>query len=141
MDALNNEGLKGLLFREFNIDRNPLHVSKLSEEDGVLYQEAKEEFVERLHSVHGDVKGVDFVRDVFSLMDDLTGEYLKYNQITCHKGCDYCCHQLVSCTTLEMKLIQQYLESIPRPKRRAIKQNVKKIAGIKNMNSRCEKAK
>lgn len=126
LNATSNEGLGELLFREFNITLDSSGSGKWDGEEGILYQEAKKGFLERLHSTHGGVKGVDFVNGVYSLMDDLTEEYLQHNQVTCHKGCDYCCHQLVTCTTLEMKVIQQHLESVPRPKRRAIKQHVKK---------------
>ncbi len=106
-------------------DIDPIKGGQLSEEQKIVYNKAKAEFLEKL----GESKqGPDLVKDVFHLMDELTEEYLEQNEITCHCGCSYCCKQLVCCSTLEMQLIVEYIKSRPKPTRRAIKQRAKKEA-------------
>ncbi len=104
---------------------DPVHGWKMSEGERIVYGKAKGEFLERLGEPE---EGVALVRNIFRLMDDLTEEYLKENEISCHRGCSWCCHQLVCCTTLEMELIIDYISSLSKPNRRSIKQRVKKEA-------------
>ncbi len=124
METSNIDGLD-LLFTEIK-GIPPNSTSRgLDDEEVTRNKLGDEEFLRRLYSSQGELKGVGLVKSVFALMDSLTAEYLKNNKTSCHKGCDICCHQLVCCTTLEMKVIKDYLETLPRPKRRAIKHNVK----------------
>jgi len=111
---------------QIKIDRIDLvHGLKISEEERTIYDKAKVEFLERL----GEPKmGMALVRDIFRLMDELTEEYLEENEITCHRGCSWCCYQLVCCTTLEMELIIDYIRLRPKPIRRSIKQKAKNDA-------------
>lgn len=106
-------------------DIDPIKGAQMSEEERIKYNKANAEFLEKL----GELKrGPDLVKDVFRLMDELTEEYLEENEITCHRGCSYCCKQLVCCSTLEMELIVEYIRSRSKPTRRAIKQRAKKQA-------------
>jgi len=111
---------------QIKIDRIDLvHGLKISEEEKTIYDKAKVEFLERLRE---HKRGVALVGDIFRLMDELTEEYLEENEITCHRGCSWCCYQLVCCTTLEMELIIDYISLRPKPIRRSIKQKAKKDA-------------
>lgn len=104
---------------------DPVHGQQIGEEERVIYDKAKDEFLERLGRPG---EGVNLVRNVFRLMDELTEEYLRDNEISCHRGCSWCCHQLVCCTTLEMELIIDYIDSLPRSSRRSLKQKIRKGA-------------
>lgn len=113
------------LFRKMEIEVHPSLGGHLGETEYVIYQEAKEGFSHRLDS---SLKGRELVKNIYALVDELTLEFLKDNQITCHRGCAWCCKQLVCCTTLEMELIVDYLKSLPRKPRRVIIQKVRKEA-------------
>lgn len=94
------------------------------------YRAAKLQFEERLVVMKSN--GINLVARIFKLMDELTEEYYSQDaarDITCQTCAGgWCCFQLVSCTTLEMLVIRDYLESLSRPTRRAICQRVRKHA-------------
>lgn len=104
---------------------DPIRGYKMSEKERIFYDKARGEFLEKLGESES---GVTLVRSVFRLMDELTEEYLKENEISCHQGCSWCCYQLVCCTTLEMELIIDYINSLPKTSRRSIKQRTRKDA-------------
>ncbi len=111
------------LFRRMEKEVHPSLGGHLREAENAIYQKAKKEFLNRLDN---SLEGKKRVENIFALVDELTLEFLKDNPITCHYGCAWCCYQLVSCTTLEMELIVDYLKFLPRKPRRVIIQRVKK---------------
>ena len=95
---------------------------KMSEEQIRKYNEAKEEFVRRLNS---SSSGKNMVAEIYKLLNQFTSEYLKNHRIACGEKCSYCCRQLVCCTTLEMGLIADYIQTLPRVQRRPVMHKAK----------------
>ena len=89
----------------------------ISQDEIEKHKKAKRDFTGRLNT---SLRGKELVREIFYLIDHLTAEYLKNHEISCRAGCSYCCRQLVFCTTLEMELIVDYLNSIPKARKRAV---------------------
>jgi len=96
---------------------------KLSEEDQHIYGEAKKEF---LSQIDCSLTGIERIKAIYELVDALTDKYLETNSIICQKGCSWCCYQLVCCTKLEMELILEYSQSLPRNKWVVIKKEANK---------------
>jgi|GEM_PF-1870583 len=100
-----------------------LALGGLGVEEQKIYDRVREIFLSRLDS---SATGREKVENIYALVEELMAEFLENNQIACHRGCPACCYQLVHCTTLEMELIVQHLESLPRQSRRSIIQRVNK---------------
>ena len=105
------------LFRKFQINLRIGDVYKMSEEELGHFQAAMAEFSRRLGK---GPKGTKLVQAVYAIVDGLTAQYLTNHQIACKKGCGWCCYQLVCSTTLEMRLIVDYLSSLQRRQRSQI---------------------
>jgi len=99
---------------------------KVIEEDVDKYKKAEAEFLERY--TLQDLSGTTLIKEVFRNGDELLAEYLKDNEITCHRGCSHCCKQLICCTTIEMENIFSYLETLVRNSRRIIMKKISKEA-------------
>ena len=96
-------------------------------EDEDRYSKAYLEFIDRYKETE-ELQGIELVKKVFKIGDELLAEYLKDNKITCHRGCNHCCKQLICCTTIEMENIISYLKTLIRGTRRAIMKKVSKEA-------------
>lgn len=97
------------------------------EEDKDRYTKAEIEFYDRYENPQ-DLQGIELVQEVFKIGDELLGEYLKDNEITCHRGCNHCCKQLICCTTVEMENIVGYLKTLVRNSKRTVMKKVSKEA-------------
>jgi len=119
------------LFQELNVKVSFSSYASISDEEARAYQTAKEQFLKRLKKGKKQAsKGVELVVDIFKHVDQLSGQYFNNNSIACKDGCSWCCHQLVCCTTLEMKLIINYLNSLHRKERSKIRKRVVESATI-----------
>ena len=112
-----------MIFQVMELEVHPVLGGKFSEEQAAVHQTCKEYFLEKLDCNKG---GTDLIKSIYALLDELTAEFLKENPVSCRPGCAWCCQQLVCCTTLEMEVIIEYLESLPRPARRQITKQAKK---------------
>lgn len=61
---------------------------------------------------------------VHSLSQFLTGILSADSGLACHEGCDHCCYQIVGTTWPEILLVQEYLRSVPEPKRSELQERV-----------------
>jgi hypothetical protein len=113
------------LIEKMDMKINPLFVSgTMSERDTKLSNLAWPEFIQKLKHRQEGTK--ESVLEVFEVLDSLNEEYRTINPVPCGKGCSLCCHQLVTCSKLEMDIILDYLISLPKITRRGIKKRVKK---------------
>lgn len=111
------------LLEVMEMEIHPSLGGKLSERDVPLYKEAKEEFISQLDC---SLTGIARIKAIYELVDALTDQYLENNSITCQQGCSWCCYQLVCCTKLEMELILEYFQTLPRSKWVIIKREANK---------------
>lgn len=72
--------------------------------------------------------GLPFTLAVYQTLDECLKDVGM--EFACRKGCNLCCHQLVSCTTLETIEIIRYIEGLERNFRRKLKRKFNKL-GIK----------
>lgn len=63
--------------------------------------------------------GKPFVLAVYEAMDE-AGASRDQGQWACHRGCSFCCHQMVQVTSGEIEVIVRFLKKMPRKIRRAI---------------------
>jgi len=98
-------------------------IGKVVKEDEDKYLVAEDEFNKRGYR-GDDLQGINLVKKVYEVGNELLSEYLKTNEITCHRGCSHCCKQLICCTTIEMETIVEFINSLIRQRRRDI---IKKI--------------
>lgn len=115
------------LLKTMEREVHPSLGGKLSGKDKHIYKEAKKEFLSRIDC---SLTGVEKIRAIYMIADELTEIYRRDNFISCQRGCYWCCHQLVCCTKLEMELILGYLWTLPSKKKAVIKKKGRK-AGIK----------
>jgi Fe-S-cluster containining protein len=85
------------------------------------YKLLEEKFI---RSLPKNVRGSDLVRIIFKRHDQLSEEFKKVNTVACGAQCWSCCEQLVNCTSLEMELIHQHLQSLPRKAFQSIRKNL-----------------
>lgn len=111
-----------MLLEEIKTERG-----KVVKENVDRYKKAELEFSNR-YKISKDLQGTKLIQEVFKISDELLVEYLKDNEITCHRGCNHCCKQLICCTTLEMENIIGYLKTLIRGTRRAVMKKVSKEA-------------
>lgn len=93
------------------------------------YTEAKRELRESL----GGAEGVELVREIYHIMDNLTEQATRGIQPICRPKCAACCLQGVACTKLEMELIVEYLTSKSRKRRLVKKKAAEKAAKYRNV--------
>jgi hypothetical protein len=106
-----------LLFREFKLTLDFTGSARLSAEEQEIYHGAKEEF----KNLISGCEGLELVRKVYEVMDQLVERHIAHYPIACGSGCAYCCHQMVCCTKLEMDLIVEYLGASKSREKRLIK--------------------
>ena len=64
-------------------------------------------------------EGLTFIHAIYQLVDQLSAQALQEQgiQLACHKGCCFCCHQLITCTPMEWRAIRVYFPTLSfRPK-------------------------
>ena len=83
-----------------------------------------EEVFRQLVETKVDV-GSSFVGAVYQAMDEAAVEE-DQNQWACHKGCSFCCKQMVQVTSIEINEIIIYLNNLPRKRRKRIMDRVRK---------------
>ncbi len=119
--------MKETLFRQLNWDVSLLLAGQkdfsLTEEEGNTYGIARKEF---LSLIPADLTGAEFISQAYALYDSLITTYIANNPIACKSNCGYCCHQLVCCSELEMRIIADYLSTLPRPFMRKLKKSIAK---------------
>lgn len=98
----------------------------MNDERKAIHELGKEEF-KKLLSVN--LTGIDLIANVYKIFDQLNKDYLKEHPIACRSNCNLCCHQLVSCSSLEMQLIEKRLKHMPRKQLNQIKGNAQKQCG------------
>jgi len=111
-----------VLLEEIQTDRG-----NVVKEDLEKYGQAKEEFYNR-YNLPEDLTGTKLIQEIFRIGDELLKEYLQENEITCHRGCNHCCKQLICCTTVEMENIISYLKTFVRGTRREVMKKISKEA-------------
>lgn len=75
-------------------------------------------------------EGMSFVRAVYQTLDDFL-ETERQNSgiaLACQRGCSTCCHQLITCTEMEIDETVIFVRSMPRPTRLLLKRQLHKAA-------------
>lgn len=116
-----------VLLERMEFEAYPALGGKLSERDMRFYREARKEFLTQLDC---SLTGVEKVKAIYRLLDDLTAKYLETHSISCRKNCPWCCYQVIGATTLEMEVILDYIGSLAPSQRLRVKKKAKK-AGLK----------
>jgi len=104
---------------------HPIHGGKLSEADVLIFPEIEAEFQAKLS---GQKSGADLVQEIYDCIDEINRDYYNSHSLACHRGCGFCCRQLICCTALEMELIVKFIRSRPRAIGRVLMKQMKKEA-------------
>jgi len=64
-------------------------------------------------------KGLSFVLALYQVLDEFGEQEIKNSGIVlaCKKGCSHCCHQMITCTEIEIEEIVRFINGLPRPTR------------------------
>ena len=62
---------------------------------------------------------ISFVLAIYRIIDEWSAAEITDSglQLACRPGCDFCCHQLVTCTEIEWTEIKKYIESLDSKRR------------------------
>lgn len=102
------------------------YIPEIAKED---FQKAEEEFSELLVKKFDEDEDLGFIPAMYQVVDELEEKFRETDKtITCHAGCNFCCHQLVCCTKAEMEEITKFISRMPRPAKRDLLKRVQKEA-------------
>jgi Fe-S-cluster containining protein len=89
----------------------------IHDDDVPLFEEAKALFTWLIPS---SLSGIDYIREVYRITDELTEQYRQRQHVVCASGCMVCCRQLVTCTPYEFMHILEHLKQLPKNEAAAI---------------------
>jgi len=81
---------------------------EILDKDNILIEAEKEFF--NIYKFNSN--GIDYIKDIYKAIDELTEIYKRDTEVLCYKGCGKCCNQLIGCTQIEVKIMIDYIDSL-----------------------------
>lgn len=74
-------------------------------------------------------QGLSFVMAVYKTLDEYWNMEIRNSgvKLACHKGCSFCCYQMVTCTKMEIDEIINFINEMERTLQRSLKRRINRF--------------